>query len=160
MTHLEQLIFEYFNWQGYLVKHNVKVGKRTKGGWAMELDILAYNPTTHHLVHLEPSLDSHSWEKKLKRFKKKFESGRKYLFKEIFNWIDPQLEIEQIAIITSHHPSKVKLSGGLIYSVDEYVKKIVDAVSKQGKISKNAIPEQYRLLRTIQLVKNGYYKIK
>jgi hypothetical protein len=27
MTHLEQLVYEYYDWLGYLVKHNIKVGR-------------------------------------------------------------------------------------------------------------------------------------
>jgi len=39
------------------------------------------------------------------------------------------------------------------------MKEIKDKISKQGIIGKNAIPEEYDLLRTIQMTINGYYKI-
>jgi hypothetical protein len=34
MNHLEQLVCEYYDWMGYLVKSNVHVGKRKEGGAA------------------------------------------------------------------------------------------------------------------------------
>ena len=76
MTHLEQLLYEYYDWLGYIVKHNIKVERRQHGGWEMELDIIAYNPNTNHLIHLEPSMDAHSWETREKRFKKNLRPGK------------------------------------------------------------------------------------
>ncbi len=58
MSHLEDLIAEYYDWRGYLVKRNIKVGRLQHGGWEMELDVIAYHPHTNHLIHLEPSLDA------------------------------------------------------------------------------------------------------
>ena len=43
-------------------------------------------------------------------------------------------------------------------SVDELVKMIRDDIEKRGRVGKNAIPEQYDLLRMIQLVVCGYVK--
>jgi len=63
MNHLEKLTRQYYDWKGYLVKGNVKVGRLDHGGWAGELDIVAYHPLTEHLVHIEPSMDTHSWKK-------------------------------------------------------------------------------------------------
>ncbi len=39
------------------------------------------------------------------------------------------------------------------------MKQVRDEVSALGIMAKNAIPEEYDLLRTIQLATNGYYKI-
>jgi hypothetical protein len=33
MNHLEQLVYEYYDWKGYLVKNNILVGKRKEGGY-------------------------------------------------------------------------------------------------------------------------------
>ncbi len=60
MSHLEDLIAEYYDWKGCLVKRNIKVGKLSHGGWEMELDVIAFDPHTEHLVHFELSIDTHS----------------------------------------------------------------------------------------------------
>ncbi len=160
MTHLEQLVFEYYDWLGYLVKHNIKVGRLKHGGWEMELDIVAYNPTTKHLVHIEPSIDAHSWETRERRFGKKFEAGKKYILKNIFKWLKSDSVIEQIAILISHPKNRNRLGGGKIISIDEFTKNIQAKITRNGIMASNAIPEQYPLLRTIQLVTTGYYKKK
>jgi hypothetical protein len=82
MAHLEDLIAEHLDWQGYVVKQNILVGKRPNGGWDMELDIVAYRHEDHSLLHMEPSLDAHVWAKREQRFKKKFDIGRKLIFTE------------------------------------------------------------------------------
>lgn len=158
MTHLEQLVFEYYDWLGYLVKHNIKVGRLKRGGWEMELDIIAYNPNTNHLIHFEPSVDAYSWDTREKRFKKKFDAGKKYIKEHIFKWLKDDVEIEQIAILISHPKDRNGIGGGKIISIDEFVKEIQGKVIEKGIMAENAIPEQYPLLRTIQLITSGYYK--
>ncbi len=158
MSHLEDLIAEYYDWRGYLVKRNIKVGRLSHGGWEMELDVIAYDPHSGHLVHLEPSIDAHSWQKREQRFSKKFTAGAKYIFSEVFTWLNPKTKIEQIAILISHPKGRDTLAGGRIVSIDELVFEIKQKVVDCGITAKNAIPEQYPLLRTIQIAENGYYK--
>lgn len=43
-------------------------------------------------------------------------------------------------------------------SIDEFMLQVKRKISTCGKMSKNAIPEQYPLLHTIQLTVQGYYK--
>lgn len=158
MTHLEQLIYEYYDWLGYLVKHNIKVGRLKHGGWEMELDIVAYNPSTNHLLHIEPSIDGNSWEKREQSFKKKFNAGKKYILGNIFKWLKKNTKIEQIAVLVSHPANRNKIGGGRIISVDELAKDIQAKITEKGIMAENAIPEQYPLLRTIQLVSKGYHR--
>lgn len=158
MSHLENLIAEYYDWSGYLVKRNLKVGKLAHGGWEMELDVLAFHPTTKHLVHIEPSIDAHSWETRESRFKKKFESGERYMFTSIFAWLDPSTPVERIAVLVSHPKDRNELCGAKIMSIDEFMFEVKERVSDYGQMAKRAIPEQYPLLRTIQLTTQGYYK--
>jgi hypothetical protein len=158
MRHLEQLIHEYYNWQGYLVRNNVKVGKLKHGGYEMELDIIAFKPQTKHLIHLEPSIDSHSWEKREMRFKKKFDAAKKYIHSHIFDWLDKKIKIEHYAILINHPKGREYIGGGKVKSIDELTKEICDAITLEGKMEGNAISENYPLLRTIQLTINGYYK--
>ena len=158
MSHLECLIGEYFDWKGYLVKRNTKVGRLTHGGWEMELDIVAYDPHSGHLVHFEPSIDANSWAIREQRFKKKFASAKKYIFSEVFTWLDSSTPIEQVAVLISHPRGRDTLAGGRIQSVDEFMLQVRSEIGERGIVAKNAIPEQYPLLRTIQLLENGYYK--
>lgn len=158
MSHLEDLIAEYYDWQGYLVKQNTKVGKLSHGGWEMELDVIAYDPHSNHLIHIEPSIDAHSWEKREQRFQKKFNAARKYIFTEVYTWLDPEMHIEQVAVLISHPKGRDSLAGGKIISVDELIAEIRQSVVDRGIVAKSAIPEQYPLLRTLQLSHNGYYK--
>ncbi len=154
MNHLEKLIRQYYEWQGYIVRGNVKVGRRSRGGWAGELDIVAYHPQTGRLVHLEPSLDAHTWEKREKRFKKKFQTGRRHICRDVFPWLDKKTPIEQIAVL--NRSGSGKLAGGRVVSIDKCMQEVKNEITKQGKVVGNAIPEEYDLLRTIQLAICGY----
>ena len=158
MSHLEDLMAEYYDWRGYLVKRNIKVDRLAKGGWGMELDIIAYHPHKDHLIHAEPSLDAHSWETRERRFQKKFDAGRKFIFSDIFTWLEPSTPIDQIAVLVSHPKNRDQLAGGAILSVDEFVAQVRSEIIELGLVSKNAISEQYPLLRTPQLSHNGYYR--
>ena len=158
MSHLEDLIAEYYDWSGYLVRRNLKVGKLAHGGWEMELDIVAYHPHTRHLVHVEPSIDADSWELRESRFGKKFASGRKYMFSSVFPWLDPATPVERIAVLVTHPKGRDMLCGARILSVDEFVGEVKAKVRLCGRMAKSAIPEQYPLLRTMQLTMQGYYR--
>lgn len=157
MNHLEKLTRQYYEWKGYLVKGNVKVGRLSHGGWGGELDIVAYNPQTDHLIHIEPSIDAHSWAKREERFEKKFRYGREFVYKDVFPWLSPEIPLEQIAMLITS--SRKELCGGKVISIDEFIKQVKEEITALGIMAKNAIPEEFDLLRTIQLVSNGYYKV-
>lgn len=159
MSHLEDLLVQYYDWKGYLVKRNIKVGKLPHGGWEMELDIVAYDAHSGDLVHIEPSLDADSWERREERFLKKFKAGKKYVFSDVFTWLDPGTSIRQVAVLVSAGSDRRELAGGQVRTVDEFVKEIRVAVANEGIVGKAAIPEQFPLLRTIQLVLCGYYRV-
>jgi hypothetical protein len=157
MSHLEDLLCEYYQWRGYIVRRNIKVGRLKHGGWEGELDIVAYHPETGDLLHLEPSVDGHSWSKREHRFAKKFLAGRTYLT-DVFPRLDPQTVLKQVAILVSRGPSRAELAGGEVRTIDEIAMEICEKVVEEGKMSSRAIPEQFPLLRTIQLVVSGYYR--
>jgi hypothetical protein len=157
-SHLEALIHEYLEWQGYLVRRNVKVGRRAKGGWEMELDLIGYNPVSLHLVHYEPSLDALSWDKREPRFTKKFTAAKKYLFTEIFPWLPANSRLEQYAVLPDRPQDRTHVGGGTVIAVDRLVADIRAKVVACGVMSRNAIPEGFPLLRTIQLSHTGYFR--
>jgi len=160
MSHLESLIAEYLEWQGYLIKRNLKVGRRAKGGWEMELDIVGLNPKTRSIVHYEPSLDAQTWDKRELRYEKKFRLGKKYMFTEIFDWLPKSTHIEQIAVFYNHPTGRDKIAGATIVSIDEFMAEIRAKVCARGPMIRNAIPEQYPLLRTIQMSHVGYCRVQ
>jgi hypothetical protein len=149
MNHLEQLTAEWYEFRGYFVRRNVQVGKRVKGGYECELDVVAFCPHRQHLVHVEPSMDANTWATREARYTKKFEAGRKYI-PGIFNGITLPTSIEQIALLGFASNANVKiLAGGRIMTSADLLAEITAEIGKM-RIAQAAIPEQYPLLRTIQ----------
>jgi len=159
MSHLEALLKEYYEWQGYLVQCNTLVGRLAKGGWEMELDLVAYQPKTNELIHLEPSLDANTWALRAHRFAKKFTAGKKYILTELFPWLSRETAISQFAILPSAAPHRRMLAGASVRTVDEVIGEIRSAVACRGKASRSAVAEKFPLLRTIQLTVCGYYGV-
>jgi hypothetical protein len=150
-NHLEQLIAEWYEFNGYFVRRNVNVGKRPNGGYVCELDVVAFNPCDKKLVHIEPSLDCHSWEKREIRFKKKFAAGKKYI-PQLFAGFDVPVDIDQIALLLyASKTNKQTIGGGKLMLVPEFLREIIGSLNGR-KIAKNAVPENFPLLRTIQFV--------
>lgn len=148
---LEQLVAEWYEYRGYFVRRNVPVGKRTKGGYECELDIVAFDPVKHHLVHIEPSMDAESWEKRELQFKKKFDAGLKYV-PGLFPGLELPEEIEQIVIFAFasrvNHPT---LAGRKVMLVSDLMREIMEDLSDK-KIASAAVPEHHPILRTLQFV--------
>ena len=157
MSHLEDLIVEFYDWQGYFVRRNVKVGRLAHGGWEGELDIVAYHPDRKELLHVEPSIDSLPWEKRMAKATRKLDVGKKYI-KEILPWVDRMTTLKQFCVFPTRPKNHANEIGATIISIDELMKEIRDAVRANGPAQKSAISEQYRLLRTIQLTVSWYYK--
>ena len=154
---LEQLLTEWYEHQGYFVRRNVSIGKRKKGGYECELGIVALNPAKRHLVHIEPSMDAESWAKREKRFRNKFEAGRKYV-PGLFEGFQVPSEIEQVAVLV--HASKVNhktLGGGRLVLISELLEEIFRYLKTQ-ELAKTAIPEHLPLLRGLQFV-SQYHKV-
>lgn len=158
-AHLEDLIAEHLDWLGYIVKRNVLVGKRAKGGWVMELDIMAYHPGRAEVIHAEPSLDAHTWAKREQRFRKKFDAGKRFAFAEVFPWLDETaVSFKQLAIVSSRG-GRTNLAGGQLVTVDEYIASVRRDIRPLGVAARGAVPSKYPLLRMIQFVVNGYYGV-
>jgi hypothetical protein len=158
MSHLESLIAEYLDWQGYIVRRNIKVGRLSHGGWEMELDIVGYHPSSNTIFHYEPSIDALSWEKREARYLKKFNAGKKYIFTEVFSWLSPETPLKQVAVFISRPREKSEFAGGTLISIDELMSEIRAKVVTYGPMCRSAISEQYPLLRTLQMTHSGYYK--
>ncbi len=150
-NHLEKLVAEWYEFQGYFIRRNVKVGPRPRGGYECELDIVAYHPGQNRLVHIEPSLDADSWAEREKRFTKKFEAGEKYI-RSLFEGLPLPANIDKIAVFVFanrvNHPT---VGGGRVMIADELMTEIF---SKLGglRLESSAIPEQLVILRSFQYV--------
>jgi hypothetical protein len=149
MNHLEQLTAEWYEFRGYFVRRNVQVGRRLKGGYECELDVVAYCPNRQHLVHVEPSMDANTWAVREARYAKKFAAGKKYI-RDVFKGITVPDDLEQIALLGFGSTANVQsLAGGKIVTPAQFLQEITLEIGGL-KIASAAIPEQYPLLRTIQ----------
>lgn len=148
---LDQLVAEWYEYQGYFVRRNVPVGRRPGGGHECELDIVAVNPETRRLVHIEPSMDADSWQTRERRFRAKFDAGRKHI-PGLFPGLDLPEKIEQIALLLSaskvNHPT---LGGATVQLASDLMREIMESLGDRKAMEKT-VPEHHALLRTLQFV--------
>lgn len=150
-NHLEQLVAEWYEYQGYFVRRNIKVGRRAKGGYEGELYIVALHPAQRHLVHIETSLDAQSWAVRDARFRRKFEAGAKYI-PGLFSGLDVPGEIEPIAVLVfAAKRARSTVGGARLVLASELFEEILSALASTS-IYTAMIDEQKPLLRTLQFV--------
>jgi hypothetical protein len=146
---LEDLLTEWYEYQGYFVKRNVKVGKGDAGGHECELDIVAFHPVTKQIVHIEPLLGAEPWGKRKLRYAKKFAAGKRYIPK-ILQGIYQNQPIDQIAIFAlGKNTNHAEIGGGRVVNAESIVNEIVGEI-RTRKLATDGIPEEFPLLRTIQ----------
>jgi hypothetical protein len=157
---LESLISEWLQYKGMFVRTNVFVGPREKGGYECELDVVAIDLQEKRILHYEPTMDALSWSEREKRFKRKFDAGKKYipnLFLD-FMKIHPDW-IEQYAVLGfGSDKNRKKIGGGIIITAKNLFKQILEDI-KDKKIESQAISENMPRLRTIQFMLN-YFDVK
>lgn len=148
-NHLEQLVGEWLELNGYFVRRNVLVGPRAQGGYDGELDAVAFHPGTRHLLHVEPSLDAHSWELREERFARKFALGRTHI-PQLLAGLDAPPEVDQVALLVFASRSNVEaIGGGRIMLIGDLMQEIMTGVCTR-RVERSAVPEQFGLVRTIQ----------
>ena len=152
---LEQLAREWYEYQGYFVRQNIRVGPLEHGGYESELDVVAFHPQRRHLVHIEASMDADSWDVRERRFRKKFAAGKKYI-PGLFEGIDVPHEIEQIAVLVfASRKNYPTIGGGRVMILDEFLAEILKGLSGVA-MDRAAVPEQLPIIRTLQFV--SYYR--
>jgi hypothetical protein len=150
-NHLEQLLAEWYEFQGYYLRRNTPVGRLPRGGYACELDIVGFHPITRHLIHLEASLDADSWERREERYERKFRLGREYI-PQLFTGLDLPAGIDQRAVLVfASKGKKTTIGGGKIVLAAEIVEEILTAL-RGRQMATNMIPEQMPIMRTLQFV--------
>jgi hypothetical protein len=148
-NHLEDLVAEWYQWQGYFVRRNVQVGKRPKGGYDCELDVVAFHPGLQKLVQIEPSLDGDKWDKRELRYSKKFAAGRAHI-PALFEGLTLPAVLEQIALfVYGGGAARTTVGGGRVVFIKEFMREVLAGV-RTRRVNSAAIPEQYPLLRTLQ----------
>jgi hypothetical protein len=147
-NHLEDLVAEWLEYNGYFVRKSVLVGPRPNGGFEGELDVVAVHPTTKHLLHVECSLDAHPWPKREERFSNKFARGRKYV-RALLNGFEFDHEPDQVALLQMAG-NRAHVGGGRIVGVADFVSEVLSTLSTKSPI-KMAVPSTFPLLRTMQL---------
>lgn len=150
-NYLEQLAAEWYEYQGYFIRRNVLVGRRARGGFESELDVVAFHPGSRHLVHVEASMDSDSWDRRESRYAQKFSAGRRYI-PELFTGFDLPEEIEQIAVLVyASKQNRQTLAGGRIVLANELLNEIITKL-REKSINSSMVAECYPILRTIQFM--------
>lgn len=148
-NHLEDLTAEWLEFNGYFVRKSVLVGKRAKGGFDGELDVVGLHPATKHLLHVECSLDADPWSRREERFTLKFDRGRKHIH-SLFEGLDLSGQVDQVALMQFGGGSRVGLGGGRLV----WVADLMQDISARLRImspDKKAVPSTLPLLRSIQL---------
>lgn len=151
MNFLEELVAQWYEFNGYFVRQNVLVGRRTAGGYECELDVVAFHPSQRHLVHVEASMDALPWAKREVRYRKKFEAGRTHI-PDLFSGLEIPNRIEQIALVGyGSRKNRTHVAGAEIRLVDDYLREILEAL-RDRRIASSAVPEDKPLLRMLQYV--------
>src|SRR5689334_4699246 len=116
---LEQLVAEWYDYKGYFVRKNVRIAKIERGRHG-ELDVLAFHPKEHLLIHVEASVTKIDEA----RCAEKFELGRQYISK-VFDGLELPSDIDQIALTTvESEKSRVVLPVGRVMLVREFYEQI------------------------------------
>ena len=149
-NYLEQLAVEWYEYRGYFVRRGVPVGRREEGGPEAELGIVAVEPGAGRVVHLEASMDAHSWEQREQRYAKKFAAGRSHLPAAIGGLGEGSLEQVVLVALGSrvNHPT---LGGADVLTLADFLVEIL-AELRDGGGAGVPVPQQFPILRTLQFV--------
>ncbi|MDP3659218.1 hypothetical protein [Phenylobacterium sp.] len=153
VNHLEQLVSEWLQYKGYFVRTSIPVGRRPKGGYEGELDVVAIHFKNKHLLHVECSLDAWNIEKRHERFAAKFERGRRYV-RDIFEGMELPEELEQVVVLQFASGVDRHFGGTRLVTVRELVHEIVDGLKGTSPAS-SAVPSNFPLIRTLQLASDA-----
>ncbi|HIJ66823.1 MAG TPA: hypothetical protein HPP87_01600 [Planctomycetes bacterium] len=155
---LEEIVAEWLEYEGYIVKRNERVGRRAVGGHEGELDVVGFNPKTKHLIHVETSTDADSWKVREKRFEKKFSSGDKYI-KKLFEGLAIPNQVEKKAIFAIGSDKNHKeIGGGEVVIAEDFILEILHKFKGTSFLSR-AVPEKYPILRVLQMISHHHKKV-
>jgi hypothetical protein len=149
MTFLEQLVAEWYAYNGFFVRTNIKFGRRPAGGYEGEIDVAAFDPKTKKLIHIETSTDADSWAERRSRFCKKFGDAKRH-YKEIFDFHFQSIENLAIVGFSQRTLNQIDFGSNIkVILVPEFVQEVTRSLRSLNPM-KAAIAEGYPLLRAIQ----------
>lgn len=94
-------------------------------------------------------MDADSWDKREQRFDKKFKAGRQHI-PTLFSGLAMPAAIESIALFGfGSNTNNKQLAGARTMIAAELFREIVAVIGTKS-VAKEAVPEGYPLLRTIQ----------
>ncbi len=146
---LEQLVSEWYRYQGYYVRTNVMVGPRKAGGYEGELDVVAFHPETREIVHIETSMGAESWRERKDRFGAKFARGQRFI-PQLFKFA--RRKPNKVAVLGFPRSTKLKEPLGPDVDVLLMPRLVEEITEKLGLVTveSGAVPEQYPILRGMQ----------
>lgn len=153
MNFLETLTAEWYEYNGYFCRTNIRFGETGHGGHIGEMDAVAYHPKTKEFIHVECSTDSWSWVEKRAVFIKKFEKAERY-YREKFPF--ERGAVRKIAITGFSKPrhnseQKMNFGNGIeTILVPDFVTTISSELSKKDPWNVGINESSYPLLRSIQ----------
>ena len=155
MNHLEQLAGEWLEYNNYIVRGSIPVGGRPRGGYEGELDVVGFNFQTHHLVHIECSLDALSWPQREQRFQQQFQRGRDHI-NEVFQGLDIANERLDQILLHQFIPSIAgrNIGGARLVTVRSFIREIYYGL-RDTTPAKGAVPSNFPLLRTLQVARDA-----
>ncbi len=150
MNHLEALTAEWLDYNGYFVRTAVKVGKRAKGGWDGELDVVGFHSVRRHFLHVECSIDANTWENREKTFERKFAMGREHA-PDLFDGMEMPTALDQVVVhgFAGAADKHRCLGGGRLITSQELAAEIINGIPASSRTE--AVPENFPLMRTLQL---------
>lgn len=150
-NHLEQLVAEWYLYQGYFVWKNIKVNPLKTGGYKTELDVIAFHPETKRTIHIETSLDGMSFSDREKRYKTKFDLGENEIRKRLQNQGNLVVE-RQVILLFIRKRDRLNIAGAKVIHVSSLLKDISNHFIQDKKTYKKyAVSEDFPLLRTLQM---------
>ena len=94
MNHLEDLIAEWYVYQQFFVKRNIRLETRNNGGYVGEIDLLVLDLDQNLVKHIEISSDSRSKARRNEMFNRKFEVAVPTI-NQILNQLEPEFTIQR-----------------------------------------------------------------
>ena len=147
MNFLEQLAAEWYEFNGFFVRTNVRLGKREKGGFTGEIDVVAYNPKDRTMIHVETSTAAGKKSEIATRLLRQFKVASEQ-YDSLFDF-KPK-DIKKIAIVGTARTITMDIGEDIeVYSIPQFIRMVSESMKKHP-LQGEAIPEGFPLLRSMQ----------